>query len=143
SGGGRVLYGMGHHGDIAPWGLTSSKYGAGRPEHQIGPGEVTATAEFPAGAAVWNTATKYRVTCKYPNNIEFIIAGGHGDIHGGTKWIGEHGWVHVDRGAFETSDPHWKGEIKKREEKKELAVLLPGSPSHQRAVRDAGKSCAR
>src|SRR5262249_23263197 len=142
-GGGQLMDWIGHHGDIAHWGLTSSKYGAGVPDDQIGPREVTATAEFPAGAAVWNTATKYRVTCKYPNNIEFIIAGGHGDIHGGTKWIGEHGWVHVDRGAFETSDPHWKDEIKKREEKKDLAVLLPGSPSHQRQFLDCVKSRSR
>ncbi len=142
-GGGQLMDWIGHHGDIAHWGLTSSKYGAGVPDDQIGPREVTATAEFPAGAAVWNTATKYRVTCKYPNDIEFIIAGGYGDIKGGTKWIGEHGWVHVDRGVFETSDPHWKDEIKKREGKKDLAVLLPVSPGHQRQFLDCVKSRTR
>jgi predicted dehydrogenase len=142
-GGGQLMDWIGHHGDIAHWGLTSGKYGAGVPDDQVGPREVTATAEFPAGAAVWNTATKYRVTCQYPNGIEVIIAGGYGDIRGGTKWIGEHGWVHVDRGAFNTSDPHWKDEIKKREEKKDLAVLLPVSPGHQRQFLDCVKARAR
>ena len=32
----------------------------------------------------------------------FVIAGGYDEIQGGTKWIGEDGWVWVDRGQFET-----------------------------------------
>src|SRR5579884_836619 len=78
-GGGQLMDWIGHHGDIAHWGLTSTKYGCGVPDERLGPQTVEAKADFPAGAAVWNTATKYRVTCKYPNNIEFIIAGGYGD----------------------------------------------------------------
>jgi predicted dehydrogenase len=142
-GGGQLMDWIGHHNDIAHWGLTSRKYGCGVPDDQLGPREVTATAEFPAGAAVWNTATKYRVTCKYPNDIELILAGGYSDIHSGTKWIGEHGWVHVDRGVFETSDKHWKDEIKKREQKKNLEVQLPISPGHQRQFLDCVKARTR
>jgi predicted dehydrogenase len=138
-GGGQLMDWIGHHGDIAHWGLSNPKYGCG-PDDQVGPLEVSAKAEFPAGEAVWNTATKYRVECRYPNNIDFVIAGGHGDIQGGTKWIGEHGWVWVDRGRFETSDPHWKEEIRQREQKKELAVLLTVSPGHQREFLDCIKS---
>ena len=138
-GGGQLMDWIGHHGDIAHWGLTNPKYGVG-PDDRIGPLEVSATAEFPAGEAVWNTAKKYRVTCKYPNDIEFIIAGGYGDIRGGTKWIGEGGWVWVDRGQFETSDKRWKDEIQKKEEKKELTILLPISPGHQREFLDCIKS---
>jgi len=141
-GGGQLMDWIGHHGDIAHWGLTNPKYGAG-PDDRIGPLEVSAKAEFPAGDAVWNTATKYRVECRYPNDIAFVIAGGHADIKGGTKWIGEGGWVWVDRGRFETSEPRWKDEIKKKEEKKELAILLSISPGHQREFLDCVKSRTR
>jgi predicted dehydrogenase len=138
-GGGQLMDWIGHHGDIAHWGLTNPKYGVG-PDDQIGPQEVSATAEFPPKDAVWNTASKYRVECQYPNNIEFVIAGGHSDIHGGTKWIGEHGWVWVDRGRFETSNPQWKKEIHEREQKKDLEILLPVSPGHERQFLDCVKS---
>ena len=138
-GGGQLMDWIGHHGDIAHWGLTSPQYGVG-PDDQVGPLLVTATAAFPPTDAVWNTAGMYRVWCKYPNDIELVIAGGHDDIKGGTKWIGEHGWVWVDRGKFETSDPHWKDEIKEREQKKDLKVLLPVSPGHQRQFLDCVKS---
>jgi hypothetical protein len=69
-----------------------------------------------------------------------VIAGGYGDIRSGTKWIGEDGWVWVDRGGFETSNPHWKEEIVQREKKGDLAVLLPVSPGHQREFLDCMKS---
>jgi predicted dehydrogenase len=138
-GGGQLMDWIGHHGDIGHWGLSNPKYGVG-PDDQIGPLEVSATADFPPKDAIWNTATKFRVECQYPNNIEFVIAGAYDDIHGGTKWFGETGWVWVDRGKFETSDPHWKEEIVQREQKKDLAVLLPVSPGHQREFLDCVKS---
>jgi predicted dehydrogenase len=138
-GGGQLMDWIGHHGDIAHWGLSNPKYGAG-PDDKVGPLEVSAKAEFPAGEAVWNTATKYLVECRYPNDIDLVIAGGYPDIKGGTKWIGENGWVWVDRGRFETSDPKWKDEIRKREEKKDLTVALSISPGHQREFLDCVKS---
>jgi predicted dehydrogenase len=141
-GGGQLLDWIGHHGDIGHWGLTNPKYGVG-PDDRIGPLELAATADFPPKDAVWNTAPKFRVECKYPNDIEFVIAGGHGDIKGGTKWIGEHGWVWVDRGRFETSNAAWKDEIKKREKKKDLAILLYASPGHEREFLDCVKSRKR
>ena len=138
-GGGQLLDWIGHHNDIAHWGLSNPQYGCG-PDNQIGPLEVSATAVFPPKEAVWNTATKYRVECKYPNDIELVIAGEHPDIKGGTKWIGENGWVWVDRGKFETSDKQWIKEIQEREKKKDLAILLPVSPGHQRQFLDCVKS---
>lgn len=45
-----------------------------------------------------------------------VIAGGHADIKSGTKWIGENGWLHVNRGgAYDCSIPELKRVIKKRE----------------------------
>jgi predicted dehydrogenase len=141
-GGGQLMDWIGHHCDIGHWGLSSNKYGVG-PDDRIGPLEVSGTAEFPPKDAVWNTATKYRVECKYPNDIEVVIAGGYGEIRGGTKWIGADGWVWVDRGGFETSKPEWKEEVKKREEKKDLELQLPISPGHQRQFLDCVKSRKR
>jgi predicted dehydrogenase len=131
--GGQLMDWVGHHLDIGHWGLTNPKYGCG-PDDQVGPSEVAATAEFPPKDAVWNTATKYRITCAYPNNVEVVIAGGYNEIRSGTKWIGEDGWVWVDRGGFQTSDPQWAKEVKgwEREKDKKLPVLLTASAAHQR-----------
>jgi predicted dehydrogenase len=141
-GGGQLMDWIGHHGDIAHWGLTNPKYGIG-PDDRIGPLEVSATADFPPKDAVWNTATKFLVECKYPNDIEVVIAGGHPGIQGGTKWIGADGWVWVDRGGFETSNKKWKEEIARREQKGDLTVQLPVSPGHQRQFLDCIKSRKR
>ncbi|MGC3956566.1 MAG: Gfo/Idh/MocA family oxidoreductase [Verrucomicrobiota bacterium] len=95
TGGGQLLDWVGHHCDIAHWGLDCDA---------SGPLEIEGQGEFPAKDAVWNTCTKYRLTAKYPNDVEMIIAGGHSDIRSGTKWIGTEGWVWVDRNnAFESS----------------------------------------
>lgn len=138
-GGGQLMDWIGHHCDIGHWGLSNPKYGCG-PDDQIGPLEVSATAEFPAKDAIWNTAGKYRIECKYPNEIEVVIAGGYGEIRSGTKWIGELGWVWVDRGGFEASKPEWKKEVRERDKKKDLAVQLYDSPGHQREFLDSIKS---
>jgi len=98
SGGGQLMDWIGHHNDIAHWGMKWDN---------TGPLEVKATGEFPSYENVWNTAKKYRIECKYPGDVEVVIAGGHGDIGGGTKWIGPDGWVHVNRGKFNASNPEW------------------------------------
>jgi len=98
-GGGQLLDWMGHHGDIAHWGLDFDN---------SGPSEVEGKGEFPPEDAVWNTCTKYRCTLKYPKEVTMTIAGGHPDIKMGTKWIGTDGWVWVDRGGFDASNPEWK-----------------------------------
>ena len=99
TGGGQLLDWIGHHCDIAHWGMDCDR---------SGPMEIEGFGEFPAKNAIWNTCTKYRITAKYPNDIEMVIAGGHNDIKGGTKWIGTDGWVWVNRGnAFESSNPAW------------------------------------
>jgi predicted dehydrogenase len=98
-GGGQLLDWIGHHCDIAHWGLDMDQTG--------GPIEVEGVGEFPPPNAIWNTSTKYRITCKYPNEITLVIAGGHPDIRGGTKWIGTEGWVWVDRGGYDASTIEW------------------------------------
>lgn len=126
-GGGQLLDWIGHHCDIAHWGMDMDNGG---------PLEVEAEGEFPPKDAVWNTATKYRATCKYPNDIEMIIAGGHRDIRGGTKWIGTDGWVWVDRGRYDATDVEWF--VKLPEGKQ--SVKLYASDNHMRNFIDCVKS---
>jgi hypothetical protein len=75
TGGGQLLDWIGHHCDIAHWGMDCDKGG--------GPVEIEGSGEFPAKTAMWNTATKYRAEAKYDSGVKMIIAGGHGDIRGG------------------------------------------------------------
>jgi predicted dehydrogenase len=99
TGGGQLLDWIGHHCDIAHWGMDCDN---------SGPLEIEGKGEFPPKDAVWNTCTKYRINLKYPNDIEMVIAGGYNDIKGGTKWIGTEGWVWVNRNnAFESSNEKW------------------------------------
>lgn len=127
TGGGQLLDWIGHHCDIAHWGLDADN---------SGPSEVEGTGEFPPKDAVWNTCTKYRITCKYPRGVELVIAGGHSDIRGGTKWIGTDGWVWVDRGGFDASNTDWFAQIPPEK----YQVKLYRSDSHHRNFLDCVKS---
>jgi predicted dehydrogenase len=128
-GGGQLLDWIGHHCDIAHWGLDFDREG---------PSEVEGTGEFPPADAVWNTCTRYRITCKYPKDVTMTIAGGHGDIRGGTKWIGDAGWVWVDRGRFETSLTELKDRTRLPDELRKVA--LPNSRNHQGNFLESVKS---
>ena len=90
-GGGQMMDWVGHHVDIAHWGLGLD---------YTGPIEVDGVGEFPE-TGMWNAASRYRVNTKYANGITMTIAGGHDDIRMGTKWIGEDGWVWVSRGGID------------------------------------------
>jgi predicted dehydrogenase len=105
TGGGQLMDWIGHHGDIAHWGLGFDL---------TGPSEIEAHGEFPASDAVWNTATRYHVEClyrkevtHYPVDVHMTITGGSGAINMGTKWIGTDGWVWVDRSGFDASNQEW------------------------------------
>jgi len=129
TGGGQLLDWIGHHGDIAHWGLDFDN---------TGPSEIEGEGEFPPKDAVWNTATKYRITLKYPKDVTMVIAGGHKDIASGTKWIGSDGWVSVDRGKFEASNADWKAMKDLPEEMRK--VKLQKSDNHHRNFLDCVKS---
>jgi predicted dehydrogenase len=127
-GGGQLLDWIGHHCDIAHWGMDCDDKG--------GPSEIEGTGEFPPSKAIWNTCTKYRITCKYPKDVIMTIAGGHPDIKGGTKWIGTEGWVWVDRGQFDASNLEWFQQIQEDKHK----VKLYRSDNHMRNFLDCVKS---
>jgi predicted dehydrogenase len=128
-GGGQLLDWIGHHGDIAHWGLDFDK---------TGPLQIEGQGEFPPEDGVWNTCTKYRITLQYPQDVTMIIAGGHSDIRSGTKWIGLDGWVWVDRGGFDASNSDWK-EMKRLPDD-QRKVSLPKSDNHYRNFLDSVKS---
>ncbi|HEY1161254.1 MAG TPA: Gfo/Idh/MocA family oxidoreductase [Terracidiphilus sp.] len=136
TGGGQLLDWIGHHGDIAHWGLGFDL---------TGPSEVEGHGEFPPANAVWNTATTYMIECKYrkevthySNDVGMTIAGGYPEIAMGTKWIGTDGWVWVDRGGFDASDPAWiKGDSLPDDLRK---IKLIESHEHRRNFLDSVKS---
>jgi predicted dehydrogenase len=128
-GGGQLLDWVGHHGDIAHWGLDFDR---------TGPSTVEGKGEFPPQDAVWNTATKYRCELQYPHDVTMIIAGGYSDIRSGTKWIGSEGWVWVDREKFDASNSEWK-EWKQVPENLRK-VKLTESRNHYRNFLDCVKS---
>jgi predicted dehydrogenase len=129
TGGGQLLDWIGHHCDIAHWGMDCDR---------SGPLEVEGHGEFPDANALWNTCTKYRIELKYPKDITMTIAGGYDDIRSGTKWIGTDGWVWVDRGGFEASNPEWKKFKNLPDEMRK--VKLYESRGHQRNFLDCIKS---
>jgi predicted dehydrogenase len=136
TGGGQLMDWIGHHGDIAHWGLGFDS---------TGPSEIEGHGEFPPANAVWNTASKYHIECKYrkevthyPCDVTITIAGGSPAIAMGTKWIGTDGWVWVDRSGFDASNPAWlQGDTLPEDLRK---VKLYESPEHRRNFLDSVKS---
>ena len=127
-GGGQLMDWIGHHADIAHWGM-GTEY--------TGPYEIEGSCQWPK-SGLWNTATRYRVRAKYANDITMIIAGGHEDIRSGTKWIGTDGWVWVDRGGqLEASNPDV---IKEKLGPNDIHLYQ--SPGHWRNFIDCVKSRA-
>jgi len=124
-GGGQLMDWVGHHVDIAHWGLNLD---------QAAPIEIEGTGEFPQDG-LWNTATRYRLAAKYAEGFEMIIAGGYNDIRGGTKWLGTDGWVWVDRGRL---DAFPKKLLQERFGPSE--VHLPRVANHVRNFLDCVKS---
>jgi predicted dehydrogenase len=125
TGGGQLMDWIGHHCDIAHCGLDFDN---------SGPSVVEGSGDLPPAKAVWNTAPKYRFELKYPQGVTMTIAGGYPDIKSGVKWIGTDGWVWVDRGGFDASNPAWKeGKTLPRELRK---VKLYTSSNHQQNFLD-------
>jgi predicted dehydrogenase len=129
TGGGQLMDWIGHHCDIAHWGLGFDN---------SGPLEVEGHGDFPPVDDLWNTCTKYRIELKYPDNVTMTIAGGYKEIRSGTKWIGPDGWVWVNRGAFESSNPDWADVKQLPESLRKVKLTL--SSNHQRNFLDSIRS---
>jgi predicted dehydrogenase len=128
-GGGQMMDWIGHHGDIAHWGLDFDNKG---------PVEVSGFGEYPK-TGMWNSATKYRLDTKYADGTKMIVAGGHLDVcngTSGTKWIGDEGWIWVDRGG--RIDSSNKLLINDKINPNEINLLK--SPGHARNFLDCVRS---
>ncbi len=125
-GGGNLMDWVGHHVDIANWGLALD---------ETGPLEVEASGEFPDVSKVYNAAYKYRVTARYRGGLTMVIGGGQKDIRFGTKWIGDEGWIWVERSGLEAQPQKLlTSRIGPNE------IRLPRSPGHYRQFLDCIKT---
>jgi predicted dehydrogenase len=129
TGGGQLMDWVGHHCDIAHWGLGFDR---------SGPLELEGHGDFPPPDAVWNTAPRYRIELKYPENVAMTIAGGHDDIRSGVKWIGSGGWVWVDRGGFDASNHEWRDYKNLPDDLRKIKLTI--STNHFRNFLDSVKS---
>ncbi len=89
-GGGKLMDWVGHHVDIAHWGLDFDS---------TGPAELEGSGVFPPDG-LWDAPTHFQFNCTYANGVNIIVGS---DLPGGTKWYGDEGWVHVDRGRLDAS----------------------------------------
>ena len=123
-GGGQLMDWIGHHGDIAHWGMGWDNNG---------PIEIEGSGKYPT-EGIWDAATEYYFVCKYRGGVEMHVAnGGNKGIRGGTKWIGENGnWIWVDRGGLEANPPKL---LEERLTPNETHLLV--SPGHHRDFLDS------
>ena len=125
-GGGQMMDWIGHHADIAQWGLNRDT---------SGPVSIEGYAPFESDG-IYDSPKTYRYTCRYDDGIELTVADSS-QISMGAKWHGESGeWVYVNRGRFDASTP------KIRDSKIEAGELRLGSPGHHRNFIDCVKTRA-
>ncbi len=93
-GGGTLMDWIGHHNDIAEWGLG--------PEAKLARVEAV-DWKFPE-TDIYNTPVPFDIRCQYASGVESSISDRHAQ---GTKWIGERGWLFVTRSYISASDPRW------------------------------------
>ncbi len=94
-GGGQLMDWIGHHNDIAHWGLDMDK---------SGPVSVEAKNWVFPETEIYDAPMSYDVVSQYEGGIEVVMSS---RLVMGTKWIGENGWIHVTRGKIEASNPAW------------------------------------
>ncbi len=93
-GGGQLMDWIGHHNDIAHWGLGMEN---------SGPISVEAK-NWTYATDVYDSPVDYDVHSMYEGDIEVVISSRNPM---GSKWIGEDGWVHVTRGKLTASNEEW------------------------------------
>lgn len=100
-GGGQLMDWIGHHNDIAHWGLGFEN---------SGPVSVEAKNWAYPETEVYDSPIHYDVHSLYQGGdgeVEVVISSRN---EMGVKWIGEDGWVHATRGKMTASKPDWAEE---------------------------------
>ena len=92
--GGKITDWGAHHNDIAQWGLGMDG---------SGPVSVTATGVTPSSKPnCYNCHPHFAVTYRYANGAHLITTS---DGENGNRFIGDEGWIFVNRERIEASDP--------------------------------------
>jgi hypothetical protein len=86
---------IGHHNDIAHWGLGMD---------QSGPEKVETVGWTYPETKIYNAPVDYEIRSTFANGVVSNLSSKN---RKGTKWIGEDGWVYVDRGKIECSNREW------------------------------------
>jgi len=121
---GQMMDWIGHHADIAQWGLGCDT---------SGPVSIEGYAPYePQG--IYDSFTSYQYTGTYKDGVQ-IVVGDNSKFRSGAKWYGDKGdWVWVDRGRYEASSP---AIFDSRIEANEVRLRSPG---HQREFIDSVKT---
>jgi predicted dehydrogenase len=139
-GGGQLMDWIGHHNDIAHWGMGYD---------ETGPVEVEAKGfEYPADLSVWNAAWRYEIHCKYADGVTSTIKFNQTNNGGntqGARWYGDKGSIHVSRRGFTVYDKDGKkdAEASKTVRAKDYdtgPLKLYKTPGHERNFIDGVKS---
>ncbi len=94
-GGGNIMDWIGHHNDIAHWGLGLD---------ESGPTRVEAHGWTYQASRIYDMPVEFEIRMDYPDDVKGVLSS---QVREGTKWIGESGWVFVNRGILEASDARW------------------------------------
>ncbi len=131
-GGGQLMDWVGHHADIAHWGLGLD---------YTGPVEIEGHGVFPR-TGLWNSPTDFELTAKYASGLTMILSSKIrfpiGTMWGevtGTRWIGEGGWICVTRGGIAAEPSNLPKEKVGPNE-----IRLYHSPGHWRNFLDCVKT---
>ena len=130
-GGGNIMDWIGHHNDIAHWGLDLDK---------SGPVQVEARHWTFPGSPVYNVPVEFEILCDYGNGVTGSITSKN---RMGTTFFGETGSIYVDRGKLETPDARWAkedfvaGPKKVYHSRDHLGNFVDGVRSRKRCVASA------
>ena len=94
-GGGSLMDFIGHHNDIAHWGMG---YG------NTGPVELKTRHWSQSETDIYDTPLDYEIHSRYSDGKLGIVSSKY---QGGIKFIGKEGWVRVNRGKLEASNPEF------------------------------------
>lgn len=94
-GGGTLMDWIGHHNDIAHWGIGAERGG---------PLQVEARGWTKSKTAVYDTPVDFEIHCEHAGGVKVVISS---QLEQGVKWIGSDGWLWVNRGKMRASNPQW------------------------------------